>query len=85
MVQLLGISELKCWDEIVQSFADYDVYYLSGYVMAFHIHGDGDPFLLYYESPELRAIYVFMKRKTAISQGWKTSPESWLTGLMQME
>lgn len=34
--------------------------------MAFHIHGDGDPFLLYYESPELRAIYVFMKRKTAI-------------------
>lgn len=66
MVQLLGISELKCWDEIVQSFADYDVYYLSGYVMAFHIHGDGDPFLLYYESPELRAIYVFMKRKTAI-------------------
>ena len=33
---------------------------------AFHIHGDGDPFLLYYEGYGLRAIYVYMKRRTAI-------------------
>lgn len=54
------------WDETVKSFAEYDVYYLSGYVKAFHIHGDGDPQLLYYEAGELKAIYVYMKRKTAI-------------------
>ena len=54
------------WDETVKSFAKYDVYYLSGYVKAFQIHGDGDPQLLYYETDGLKAIYVYMKRKTAI-------------------
>ena len=66
MVRLIALQDSALWDDIVRNFSEYDVYYLSGYVMAFHIHGDGDPFLLYYESPELRAIYVFMKRKTAI-------------------
>jgi hypothetical protein len=42
------------------------VYYLSGYVKAFQIHGDGDPYLLYYEGNGLRAIYVYMRRKTAL-------------------
>ena len=54
------------WDETVKSFAEYDVYYLNGYVKAFQIHGDGDPQLLYYEADGLKAIYVYMKRKTAI-------------------
>lgn len=66
MIRLFNLSQAQEWDKIVRSFADYDVYYLSGYVQAFHIHGDGDPFLLYYESPELRAIYVYMRRLTAI-------------------
>lgn len=42
------------------------MYYLSGYVKAFHIHGDGDPYLLYYEVEGLRAIYVYMRRPTDI-------------------
>lgn len=54
------------WNDRVKSFAEYDVYYLSGYVKAFQIHGDGDPQLLYYEADGLKAIYVYMKRKTAI-------------------
>lgn len=33
---------------------------------AFHIHGDGDPFLFYYEGEGLRAIYVYMRRPTAL-------------------
>lgn len=53
---------------MVKSFARYDVYYLSGYVKAFMIHGDGEPQLLYYEMEGLRAIYVYMKRKTAIAR-----------------
>lgn len=66
MIQLFSIQEHLEWDNIVKSFPDYDVYYLSGYLMAFHLHGDGEPFLLYYESQALRAIYVYMKRPTAI-------------------
>lgn len=66
MINLLDISRSSEWDSIVRSFADHDVYYLSGYVKAFHIHGDGDPFLLYYEGVDMRAIYVYMRRPTAI-------------------
>lgn len=60
------MSQAKEWDELVCSFANYDVYYLSGYVKAFQIHGDGEPQLFYYNENGLRGIYVYMKRKTAI-------------------
>ena len=66
MIQIYDMTQRKEWDEMVRSFAEYDVYYLSGYVRAFEIHGDGEPQLLYYEANGLRGIYVYMKRKTAI-------------------
>lgn len=66
MIKLYDLSHSGEWDDIVSAFPNYDIYYLSGYVKAFHIHGDGEPFLLYYESQGLRAIYVYMKRHTAI-------------------
>lgn len=50
------------WDSIVHSFEEYDVYWLSGYVKAFQIHGDGEPLLFYYESECTRGINVVMKR-----------------------
>lgn len=66
MIQIFDMTQRKEWDEVVRSFAEYDIYYLSGYVRAFEIHGDGEPQLLYYEANGLRAIYVYFKRKTAI-------------------
>ena len=66
MIQIFDMTQRKEWDEMVRSFAEYDVYYLSGYVRAFEIHGDGEPQLLYYEANGLRAIYVYFKRTTAI-------------------
>lgn len=66
MICIYNIDKAKIWDGIVKSFLHFDVYYLSGYVKAFQIHGDGEPHLLYYESEGLKAIYVYMKRKTAI-------------------
>lgn len=66
MIDLYNIEQRTQWDRIVRSFLEWDVYYLSGYVKAFQIHGDGDPQLLYYEADGLKAIYVYMKRKTAI-------------------
>ena len=65
MTHLFSIFDHQ-WDNIVQSFTNYDVYYLSGYVKAFQIHGDGEPQLLYYEADGLKAIYVYMKRTTNI-------------------
>lgn len=72
MIQIIEMSQSKQWDDVVRSFSEYDVYYLSGYVRAFQIHGDGDPLLFYYEQDGLRAIYVYMKRKTAV-EGWYDS------------
>lgn len=66
MIQIFYMNQAKEWDELVHSFANYDVYYLSGYVKAFQIHGDGEPQLFYYNENGLRGIYVYMKRKTAI-------------------
>lgn len=66
MICIYSIEDNTKWDDIVSSFANYDVYYLSGYVKAFQIHGDGDPQLLFYEADGLKAIYVYMKRRTAI-------------------
>lgn len=65
MIKTYTISQSKAWDEVVRSFPNYDVYYLSGYCKAFEVHGDGAPELLYYEGEGLRAIYVYMKRQIA--------------------
>lgn len=66
MIQIIDIDNRELWDTIVGSFAEYDVYYLSGYVKGFEIHGDGTPQLLYYECSGLRAMYVYMRRPTSI-------------------
>lgn len=66
MINIIDITQEQLWDDIVKSFSNHDVYYLSGYVKAFQIHGDGIPQLLFYEHSDLRAIYVYMKRNTII-------------------
>lgn len=66
MIKILHINQCRDWDLLVESFLDYDIYYLSGYVKAFQIHGDGDPQLFYYENSDIRGIYVYMKRETVI-------------------
>ena len=67
MIDIYGLDQASMWDSIVKTFANYDVYYLSGYVRAFELHGDGVPQLLLYESSKIRAIYVYMKRETSIA------------------
>lgn len=72
MIRIISIDDRATWDDIVKRLVRYDVYYLSGYVKAFQIHGDGEPQLLFYEAEGLKAIYVYMKRETAI-QGYYDS------------
>lgn len=59
---IIELHDSSKWNEIVTSFQQYDVYYLSNYVKAFQIHGDGKPLLMDYETKELRGISVSMKR-----------------------
>lgn len=62
MLKVIGLENAIEWDKIVKSFQKYDVYYLSGYVYAFKIHGDGEPLLFFYESDKCKGINVVMKR-----------------------
>ena len=66
MIQIFRDNKKSEWDNVVKQFEKYDVYYLHGYVKGFKIHGDGEPLLVYYESKELKAIFVGIKRNTDI-------------------
>lgn len=66
MLEVISINDSDRWDDIVRSFKDHDVYYLSGYVKAFQIHGDGEPQLIYFEKENTRAINVVMKRDISL-------------------
>ena len=59
------IEQAEAWDALVRTFLNYDVYYLSGYVKAFQLHGDGEPLLFYGEADGVRGINVVMKRDIA--------------------
>lgn len=65
MLTVYEVWQNEEWDNIVRSFADFDVYYLSGYVKAFQLHGDGTPLLFYYRDETVRGINVVMKRDVA--------------------
>lgn len=61
-LQVLTMEQREEWDEIIRTFSNHDIYYLSGYVKAFQIHGDGEPLLFYYNDGKNRGINVVMKR-----------------------
>lgn len=65
------IDQPEKWDNIVKSFRSYDVHYLSGYVKAFQLHGDGEPILFYYDDGSTRALNVVMKRDIAEAKPFK--------------
>ena len=65
MLRVYQLEQAEQWDAVVRSFRNYDVYYLSGYVRAFQMHGDGEPLLFSYESDVVRGINVVMKRDIA--------------------
>ena len=62
MTRIIDFENRTEWDKIVRSFHDYDVYFLSGYLASFKVHGDGTPILVYYQRGGLRAVCAFMLR-----------------------
>lgn len=65
------LEQSEQWDAVVRSFKEYDVYWLSGYVKAFQIHGDGDPLLFFFDGEGVRGINVVMKRDVAKDERFK--------------
>ncbi|MGD9678854.1 MAG: lipid II:glycine glycyltransferase FemX [Vulcanibacillus sp.] len=62
MLKVFSLSEYNQWDQIVRSFKEYNVFYLSGYSRAINNNRDGRPYLIYYEDSNLRAINVIIER-----------------------
>jgi len=71
MIKVYTIEQSEQWDAVVCSFKEYDVYWLSGYVKAFQIHGDGEPLLFFYEDSNTRGINVVMKRDVGKDERFK--------------
>lgn len=70
-IRTYSIEQNEEWDAIVCSFDDHDTYWLSGYVKAFRIHGDGEPLLIYYDNGQTRGINVVLKRDVALDLHFK--------------
>lgn len=70
MIKEIPISTQHDWDEIVRSFPNYDVFYLSGYSKAFMMEApkNGTPVLILYENGEDRAINVVLRRDVALDK-----------------
>lgn len=64
-LSVFSLEQTEQWDAVVRSFKKYDVYWLSGYVKAFKLHGDGEPLLFFYDGGSTRGINVVMKRDVA--------------------
>ena len=70
-LKIYSLENPEEWNRVVCSFLEHDVYWLSGYVKAFEIHGDGTPLLFYYEDEFVRGINVSMKRDISLDKRFK--------------
>ena len=70
---IIPFERKETWDELVKTFPQHDIYYLTGYVDAFRLHGDGEPILIHYKNGHVQGICVYMKRDIA--------NEPWAAGL----
>lgn len=75
MLKIYTLRESKQWDQVVRTFKEYDVYWLSGYVKAFKLHGDGEPILFFYEDDKVKGINVVMKRDVACDKRFEGKVE----------
>lgn len=71
MLTVYTLEQAERWDDTVRTFKHYDTYWLSGYVTAFMIHGDGEPVLFYYEDKGIRGINVVMKRDISADERFR--------------
>lgn len=70
MISKITLDDSSKWDEVVKSFSNYDVNYLSSYSMAFKKNGDGTPLLILYENKGTKAINVVMIRDISLNENF---------------
>lgn len=76
MLRIVSINEKNKWNEIVKSYENWDIYYLSEYADTLRLHGDGDPLLIDFSDQKDRFCYVVMRRDISDDPRFKGYIES---------
>ena len=64
-IREIHIDNAEQWDAAVKKYENYDVFYLSGYLKAFWLHGSGEPLLIVYSDGDEYAVNAVFKRDIA--------------------
>ena len=62
MIELIKWTESQKWNAIVKEFENADTYYESQYSISFMENEDGVPYLLYYESQNVKLCYPIIEK-----------------------
>ncbi len=78
MITEISHKDQKQWNAMVKSFRNYEVFYMSEYVMAFmnEDKANGEPILLIYENGEDRVMNVVFRRDVAKDPRFKGKIEN---------
>lgn len=68
MLRVLKLDQADEWDEIVRSFTQHDIHYLSAYANIFSLAEAAEPLLFYYKTTEMRAVHVSLQRDISNAQ-----------------
>lgn len=71
MLKVYTLEQPEEWDEVVKSFQNHDIYYLSGYIKTFAELEQGKAWLFYYEEYGIRGINAVIVRDIAEDSNFK--------------
>ena len=64
-MEIISVYENEKWNKIVKDFTKWDIYYLNEYAKALQLHGDGQPYLFYWENGQDKMAFVVMQNDIA--------------------
>lgn len=65
-MKLISVEEREKWNSIIKDFPNWDIYYLNEYAYSLKLHGDGNPYLLYWENDGAQMVCVVMENDVAL-------------------
>ena len=67
-MEIIDVESKEKWNQLIKSFAQWDIYYLNEYAVSLQLHGDGRPYLIYHEKNGVKLAYVVMQKDIAKSK-----------------
>lgn len=64
-MEIISAYENEKWNRIIKDFKKWDIYYLNEYAKSLQLHGDGQPYLLYWKNGQDKMAFVVMQNDIA--------------------